>query len=199
MTHATTNHVIKRVSPLRMVTEPFELPRHPSYIVHDDATGDCYDLLERADMVHHRYVDRDPRQTWVANIAKVEWLVNGVRGRRITSGSMLQARDLAVEAYVRMCHVFEEVEVVQGVTITPTYSLDKDARCYVLGTLISMFGSETVPVRDFTINRDIITVKADTFVIMFPVAFTEAEWRELEQFRSVTEGMDPIGSGSDAP
>lgn len=198
MTHATTNHVIKRVSPLKRTVKPFELPRHPSYIVHDDATGDCYDLLEREDM-GRRYVDRDPRQTWVANIAKVEWMVNGVRGRRITSGSMLQSRDLAVEAYVRMCHVFEEVEVVAGVTITPTYSLDKDARCYVLGTLISMFGSETVPVKDFVINRDCITVTAETFVIIFPVAFTEAEWRELEQFRSVTEAMDPIGSGSDAP
>ena len=198
MTHATTNHAIRRIRPLRLRTEPFEVPRRPSYIMFDDATGVLYDLLEREGMAH-RYVDRDPRQTWVANIAKVRWVVDGVRGRRITSGNMLQARDLAVEAYVRMCHVFEEVEVVQGVTITPTYSLDKDARCYILGTLISIYGSETTPVRSFMIDRDFITVTTDTFVIMFPVAFTDTEWRELEQFREVMGGVDPIGDGSDAP
>ena len=197
MTHATTNHAIRRIRPLRLRTEPFEVPRRPSYIVYDDATGIRYDMLEREGM-GRRYVDRDPRQTWVANIAKVRWVVDGVRGRRITSGNMLQARDLAVEAYVRMCHVFEEVEVVAGVTVSPTYTLDKDARCYTLGTLISIYGSETVPVKGFTIAKDFITVTTDTFVIMFPVAFTEAEWRELEQFERVTEGVDPIGDGSDA-
>ena len=105
MTHATTNHVIKRVSPLKRTVKPFELPRHPSYIVYDDATGDCYDLLEREDM-GRRYVDRNPRQTWVANIAKVEWLVRGVRGRRLTSGGMLPGRGRAVEADVGRCPVF---------------------------------------------------------------------------------------------
>lgn len=198
MTHATTNHAIRRIRPLRLRTEPFEVPRRPSYIMFDDATGILYDLLEREGMAH-RYVDRDPRQTWVANIAKVRWVVDGVRGRRITSGNMLQARDLAVEAYVRMCHVFEEVEVVPGVTIAPTYTLDKGSRCYTLGTQMTMYGSDPVDVRTFTIESDCIMVGTDAFIMTFPIAFTDTEWRELEQFGEVMDGVDPIGDGSDAP
>lgn len=143
-----------------------------------------------------RYVKKDAHRQWMQNIARLVWVTDSITDRRIVAGTMFEARDLAVECYVRLRNITGNgLEVMDGVYATPDYEMDAENRCYVMVMKLSLYGSSPQRIRSVAMTEDALCISTERFYIQFPIQLTETEKDDLDRFRKLVADRDPLRGG----
>lgn len=166
----------------------------------DIDTGAVGSILEFVPMRKEDRRRKDAHMQMMVNLARMVWVVNGIRGRYITASSVFTARDRAVEAFVRLRQVTsEELEILEGVIVRPDYRLVSEKRCYELVMAMELYGSEPQIIRGADVIDDTLCISTEHFYIQFPIQTTDTEKSEMERFRTLTANIDPLQGDADAP
>ena len=162
--------------------------------VWDVDTGSVRELTEARSMLSGRG-RIDTHREFVMNMARLAWVSEKIKGRVITAGNMFEARDRAVEAYVRMKRITtDRLELVEGVAVIPDYEMIKRKSGYRLVFRLELWGSEPQTIESVVVTDDSLCFSTEKCFIQFPIQLTEQERSEMASFREMTRDMDPLAN-----
>lgn len=143
--------------------------------------------------------EKGSRAMCLRNVNRLLWVSKNIKDRRIVGGDGQQARELAVQAFVRLRRVTGEfMELAPEVFVSPDYRMAENYHSYRLFMNLVIHDSQPMEVKDVELTGDTLILRLRNFTIELPMAMNLTEKETFDRFAWMVENIDPLTPDGEA-